>query len=82
VTGSIQGPVDVSSGDHLFTGLVPYSNYRIIVVAENAFGSSVRQRTFETTFTCDSPAADPAAYPFQAGDGSLQILISSVLLLS
>ena len=43
VTGSIQGPVDVSSGDYQFTGLDSNTNYKIIVVAQNSQGYSVKQ---------------------------------------
>jgi len=43
VTGSLQGPVDVSLGNYSFTGLSPNTNYEIIVIAENSQGYSVRQ---------------------------------------
>jgi hypothetical protein len=43
VTGSIQGPIDVSSSDYLFNALSPNFIYMIIVVAENSEGYSVKQ---------------------------------------
>jgi hypothetical protein len=43
VTGSIQGPADVSAGGYQFNGLTPGTSYRIIVVAENIAGYSVQQ---------------------------------------
>jgi hypothetical protein len=43
VSGAIQGPVDVSSGDYQFTGLNSNANYEVIVVAENGQGYSVKQ---------------------------------------
>jgi hypothetical protein len=49
VTNFIQGPIDVSAGPHEFTGLEPNKTYRIIVIAENAIGSSVKQITQETS---------------------------------
>ncbi len=48
VTGSTvnnfsDGPYDVSGGNHQFTGLSPTTIYRVIVVAQNSSGYSVRQ---------------------------------------
>ncbi len=43
VSDSIAGPVDVSTGSHQFTGLDVYNGYKIIVVAENDEGSSVKE---------------------------------------
>lgn len=43
VSGSVQGPVDVSSGSYQFTGLIYSTDYKIIVVAENYEGYSVKQ---------------------------------------
>jgi len=43
VSNYIQGPLDVSSGDYQFTGLNLYTNYKIIVVAQNNQGYSVKQ---------------------------------------
>jgi hypothetical protein len=48
VTGSIQGPVDVSTGGHQFTGLSTDTSYRIVVVAKNIVGHSVQQITQST----------------------------------
>ncbi|MFH1224040.1 MAG: hypothetical protein V1647_06855 [Pseudomonadota bacterium] len=43
VSSSVQGPIDVSSGDYQFNGLSSYTNYRVIVVAQNDQGYSVKQ---------------------------------------
>jgi hypothetical protein len=43
VTGSVQGPIDVSTGAYQFTGLNPLTSYTVIVVAANAYGPSVKQ---------------------------------------
>ena len=43
VSGSLQGPVDVSTGGCTFSGLAAYTEYRIIVVAINSAGYSVQQ---------------------------------------
>ncbi|MBN1497305.1 MAG: hypothetical protein JXA07_11085, partial [Spirochaetes bacterium] len=43
VSGADQGPINVASAGYAFTGLVNDTTYRIIVVAENTFGSSVQQ---------------------------------------
>jgi len=43
VSDSVQGPVDVSSGDYQFAGLNSDTAYTIIVVAENTKGYSVKQ---------------------------------------
>ncbi|MBN1497717.1 MAG: hypothetical protein JXA07_13160, partial [Spirochaetes bacterium] len=48
VTGADQGPVNVASAGYAFTGLANDTTYRIIVVAENTFGSSVQQTTQST----------------------------------
>jgi len=42
VSGSTQGPIDVSSGAYQFTGLTPGTGYTIIVVSQNVSGSSVQ----------------------------------------
>ncbi len=39
----VEGPVDVSSSNYQFTGLLANSSYRVIVVAQNATGYSVMQ---------------------------------------
>lgn len=39
----VEGPVDVSSSNYQFTGLLANSSYRVIVVAQNASGYSVQQ---------------------------------------
>ena len=43
VTGSIEGPVDVSTGGHQFNGLSNGTSYKIIVVAANIAGYSVKE---------------------------------------
>jgi hypothetical protein len=48
LTGSIQGPVDVSEGGYQFSGLNSDTSYRIIVVAKNSVGYSVQQITQST----------------------------------
>lgn len=48
VTGADQGPINAASGGYTFTGLDNDTTYRIIVVAENTFGSSVQQTTQST----------------------------------
>ncbi|MBN2078073.1 MAG: hypothetical protein JW838_03850, partial [Spirochaetes bacterium] len=48
VTGSIQGPIDVSGGGYTFNGLAGNETYRIIVVATNSSGYSVVQITQNT----------------------------------
>ena len=50
VTGTVQGPIDVSSGGHTFTGLDSDTLYRVIVTARNNFGFSsayIKQSTGE-----------------------------------
>jgi hypothetical protein len=48
VTGYEQGPVEPSSDKYLFTGLLPYTDYRIIAVAENDKGFSVKETVRKT----------------------------------
>jgi hypothetical protein len=43
VTGSLQGPVDVSNGGYQFSGLSAGTSYKIFVVAINSAGYSVQQ---------------------------------------
>jgi hypothetical protein len=43
VTGSLQGPIDVSSGGYQFSGLTAVTSYKVIVVAKNLAGYSVMQ---------------------------------------
>jgi hypothetical protein len=43
VSGSLQGPIDVASASHRFAGLEPFTEYEIVVVAQNTEGSSVQQ---------------------------------------
>jgi len=43
VTGSLEGPVDVSGNDYSLTGLSDRKRYTIIVVATNTSGFSVKQ---------------------------------------
>jgi hypothetical protein len=43
VSGSTEGPVDVSAGGYTFNRLTRNTNYHIIVVASNSEGYSVRQ---------------------------------------
>jgi len=43
VTGYDQKVEDVSQGDHQFTGLLTNTDYRIIAVADNGIGSSVKE---------------------------------------
>ena len=49
VSGAVQGPIDVSAGPHTFAGLTNNTTYRIIVVAQNSLGFSVRQALQSTT---------------------------------
>ena len=49
VTGYTGGPVDVSLSGTTFTGLTPNTEYRIIVVARNEAGVSVKQIVQSTT---------------------------------
>jgi hypothetical protein len=48
VSGSTQGPVDVSAGGYQFSGLSANTSYKIIVVASNSVGYSVQQITQST----------------------------------
>jgi hypothetical protein len=48
VSGSLQGPIDVSSGSYQFSGLSANTSYKIIVVAANSAGYSVQQITQST----------------------------------
>ena len=48
VSGSRQGPIDVSSGGYQFSGLNANTSYKIIVVASNSAGYSVQQITQAT----------------------------------
>ncbi len=57
VTNETDGPYDVDSAPHTFTGLTPNTAYRIIVVSQNASGVSVRQIT-QTTGP-SAPVLDP-----------------------
>jgi hypothetical protein len=43
VSNSIEGPVDVSSGNYSFNGLDVYTTYKIIVIGENVQGYSIKQ---------------------------------------
>ncbi|MEM7183555.1 MAG: hypothetical protein AAF518_21785 [Spirochaetota bacterium] len=43
ISNSIEGPVDVASGSYQFASLASNTNYRIIVIAENSQGYSVKQ---------------------------------------
>jgi hypothetical protein len=45
VTGYVRGPVAMSDSDHTFVDLPSATRYRIIVVAQNAAGYSIAQRT-------------------------------------
>ncbi len=51
VSGSLSGPIDVSSGSHSFTGLPTNKTYKIIVVAENSKGYSVKEISQDTNIT-------------------------------
>ena len=59
VGSSIAGPFDVDSAPHIFGGLTPDTTYRIIVVAQNASGVSIREIT-QTTGP-SAPVLDPLA---------------------
>jgi hypothetical protein len=48
VSGSLEGPVDISAGGYQFSGLSTDTSYRIIVVAKNSVGHSVQQITQNT----------------------------------
>jgi hypothetical protein len=52
VSGSLQGPIDVSAGGYQFTGLDGNTSYRIIVVAANSAGYSVQQIVQVTYHYC------------------------------
>ncbi|OHD66733.1 MAG: hypothetical protein A2176_07790 [Spirochaetes bacterium RBG_13_51_14] len=43
VSGSLQGPIDVSTGGYQFSGLSAMTSYKVIVVAKNLAGYSVMQ---------------------------------------
>jgi hypothetical protein len=49
VSGSLQGPIDVSTGGHQFSGLSFVTSYKVIVVAQNSVGYSVEQITQSTS---------------------------------
>ena len=56
VSNAVLGPIDVSSGDYQFTGLSSNTDYKIIVVAENNQGYSVKQKLQSTTSISTTPA--------------------------
>jgi hypothetical protein len=49
VSGYMAGPVDLSAGGFQFSGLTSETDYRIIVIAYNSKGHSVKQITCETS---------------------------------
>jgi hypothetical protein len=55
-----EGPVDVSQGDYCFKGLRADESYRIIVVAGNDKGYSIR---YINPVRPDAAEADPSVYP-------------------
>ncbi|HRS79465.1 MAG TPA: hypothetical protein P5115_20160, partial [Spirochaetota bacterium] len=57
VTNETDGPYDVDSAPHTFTGLTPNTAYRIIVVSQNASGVSIREIT--QTTSPDAPLLAP-----------------------
>ena len=59
VTGSSEGPVDVSKSDYQFMGLTTGTSYDIIVIAKNKAGSSVKTLT---NIVPAIPMIDPASY--------------------
>ena len=59
VTGSTEGPVDVSKTGYQFKGLTTGAGYDIIVVAKNKGGSSVKSLKNIVPVV---PAIDPASY--------------------
>jgi len=48
VSGYFRGPVDVSNADYQFNDLAAMTEYRIVTVAENSEGYSVKQVSFST----------------------------------
>ncbi|MEM7183554.1 MAG: DUF4465 domain-containing protein [Spirochaetota bacterium] len=75
VNNSLQGPIDVASESHLFSGLLLNTSYRIIVVAENTAGYSVKQMlqntssTQTTVVTFDDNSLSPDSHYGGAGSG-------------
>ena len=59
VTGSTEGPVDVSKSGYQFKGLTTGIGYDIIVIAKNKGGFSVKTKT---NIVPAIPAIDPASY--------------------
>ncbi len=59
VTGSSEGPVDVSKDGYQFKGLITGVNYDIIVVAKNKAGYSIKSLT---GIVPALPTVDPASY--------------------
>jgi hypothetical protein len=48
VSGSLQGPIDVSTGGYQFSGLSAATSYKVIVVAANSGGYSVKEKVQST----------------------------------
>ena len=44
MSGSLQGPIDVSTGGYQFSGLSAGTSYKVIVVAANEGGCSVKEK--------------------------------------
>lgn len=70
VTGSSEGPVDVSKAGYQFKGLSTGTSYDIIVVARNIAGASVKSLT---QIAPAIPAIDPATYQ-QIGTDEMGLL--------
>lgn len=70
VTGSSEGPVDVSKNGYQFKELSAGASYDIIVVAKNRVGFSVKSLSHIVPAI---PAIDPAAYP-QIGTDEMGLL--------
>ncbi len=70
VSGSTEGPVDVTTGDYQFKGLITGASYDIIVIAKNSSGYSVKNLT---NIVPAVPAIDPASYQ-QIGTDEMGLL--------
>jgi hypothetical protein len=70
VTGSTEGPVDVSKSGYQFKGLTTGIGYNIIVIAKNKGGISVKTKS---NIVPAIPAIDPASYQ-QIGTDEMGLL--------
>jgi hypothetical protein len=61
VSGSLQGPIDVSTGGYQFSGLSSSTSYRVIVIAVNTAGYSIQQIDQNTAGTNVAPVLNSLA---------------------